>query len=413
MRRRIVAPAEPWCSESNGALRRRTWQVTRRHRRPRREHVRRDKGWGQGYLNLSVRGLGAEGRRIVGEGEGFLSERAGCEEHRVSKRRFGVDEPKGSGQPADDEAADEEGPGGGLGPAAVADHRHYGRDHDHDGRGLAEGRILGGGGGAGILVGRRGVGGGRVGDGADLVAGGVADVEDWGAGVLDGEAELVGALGLVGVGPVEGALLVAAPGADGVDDVVEEVVVGDPAARLVEAGGEEIHAVGGAERQLAAVGADELAALGGVDRLVLHGDAAAADGLVGGRVARVEVVPGIVADVVGAARGVDAQQVQLAVLVGQRDAEVGAVDGAGPVGDAVGVDLAAEDADRRRVAVVGGGPDGAAVAGAAFQQRFAGGRRCGGGLREEGDEDELEEGEEEEEARRGQGASGCGHGHGG
>ena len=63
----------------------------------------------------------------------------------------------------------------------------------------------------------------------------------------------------------------------------------------------------------------------------------------------------------GALGLVDAQEVDLAALVAELDAQVVAVDGAGPVGDAVRVDLAAEDADRGGVAVVGRGPDGAAV----------------------------------------------------
>lgn len=106
------------------------------------------------------------------------------------------------------------------------------------------------------------------------------------------------------------------------------------------------------------LGIDQVLALGHVDVLVLHLDGPAGDGLVGGRVPRVEVVPGIVADVVGALGLVDAEEVQGAALVGEGDADVGAGDGGGPVGDAVGVDFAAEDADGGGVAVVGGGPDG-------------------------------------------------------
>src|SRR5262249_48011917 len=109
--------------------------------------------------------------------------------------------------------------------------------------------------------------------------------------------------------------------------------------------------------------------------LVLHGDGAARDGVVDGRLARLQVVPGVVADVVGALGLVDAQQADGAAAVAQLDADVVAVDGAGPVGDAVGVDLAAEDADRGRVAVVRGGPD-----------------ALGGGAGPEGEEAEGNEG---------------------
>lgn len=183
---------------------------------------------------------------------------------------------------------------------------------------------------------------------------------------------------LVGVGPVdEVALLVVADGADGVGDVVEDVVVAHPALLVGEAAREEVHAIRGAEGEFMALGINQVLALGHVDVLVLHLDGPASDGLVGGRVAGVEVVPGIVADVVGALGLVDAEEVQGAALVGEGDADVGAGDGGGPVGDAVGVDFAAEDADGGGVAVVGGGPDGG----------------CGGG---EGGLD----GEEEEEEER-------------
>lgn len=57
---------------------------------------------------------------------------------------------------------------------------------------------------------------------------------------------------------------------------------------------------------------------------------------------------------------VDAQEVDGAVGVGEAHAQVVAGDGVGPVRDAVGVDFAAEHADRGGVGVVGRGPDGAA-----------------------------------------------------
>lgn len=137
----------------------------------------------------------------------------------------------------------------------------------------------------------------------------------------------------------------------------------DPAFRLVKAASQEIHAVGCAQRQPVVLGADEPRALGGIDGTVLHLDGAAGRGLLGGGFARVEVVPGIVADVVGALRLIDAQEVDLAVSVLEGYAEVGAVDGLGPVGDAIGVDFAAEHADGGGVAVVGCDPDGIAARG--------------------------------------------------
>lgn len=162
----------------------------------------------------------------------------------------------------------------------------------------------------------------------------------------------MGAAGLVADAQVEGAGLVVAERAKRVGNVVENVVLGDPAARVSQTAGNEIHAVGGRQGQLVAGRLDERSALRSINLLVLHSDTAARDGVDSGRGASLQVVPGIVADVVGTAGLVDAQKVDRAVAVGNLDAKVVAVDGAGPVGDAVGVDVAAENADRRRVAVV-------------------------------------------------------------
>jgi len=166
----------------------------------------------------------------------------------------------------------------------------------------------------------------------------------------------VRAAGLVTDGEVERALLVVAQRADGVADVEEHVVLGDVAVGLGEAAGQEVHAVGGAERQFRPFGVDQVGALGSVHLLVVHGHGAARDGVGGGRLARLQVVPGVVADVVGATGLVDAEQVEGAALVGELDADPVAVDGARPVGDPVRVDLAPQHADGRGVAVVGGRP---------------------------------------------------------
>lgn len=117
---------------------------------------------------------------------------------------------------------------------------------------------------------------------------------------------------------------------------------------------------------------EALAGVGG--RLaVLHGDGAAGSGLLARALAGDQVVPGIVGNVIGALGGVDAEQVYRSALVAERDADFVAVDGAGPVGDPVRIDFAAEDADRRRVLRVRRGPDGA------FCQGRCGGREEGGG----------------------------------
>ena len=145
--------------------------------------------------------------------------------------------------------------------------------------------------------------------------------------------------GLVESGPIYGARLVDAKGAYRVGNVEQLVVVGDPARILGEAAGEEVHAVGCAQGQLAALCVDQRRALGRVDIAVRHGHGAAGGRLVGGGVARVQVIPCVVADAVGAGRLVDFQEVDAAVGVRQGDANVVAVDGRRPVGDAVGVDL--------------------------------------------------------------------------
>lgn len=155
--------------------------------------------------------------------------------------------------------------------------------------------------------------------------------------------------------PIQLALLIIAQRAHRVGNVEQHVVLPDPAVRILQAARDEIHAVGRAQRQPVRV--DEVPAVGRVGVLVGHGDAAARDRLLGGGLARLQVVPRVVADVVGAAGLVDAQEVHGAVAEAELDADVVAVDAHGPVGHAVGVDLAPQDADRGRVAVVGGRPD--------------------------------------------------------
>lgn len=185
---------------------------------------------------------------------------------------------------------------------------------------------------------------------SDLLARAVEDVLDLKVEFLGG-AETTGALGLVADGKVEVALLVDTVLADGVVNVVEHVVLGDPALGLAEARGDVVHGVGGGEGELALV--EDVLALGGVDVLVVHGDATALLGVLGGRLAKAKVVPGIVGDVVSTAGGVDLEEIDGAALVGDLDADVVAVNGTGPVGDAVGVDLAAKNSNAAGVLVVG------------------------------------------------------------
>lgn len=153
------------------------------------------------------------------------------------------------------------------------------------------------------------------------------------------ESELVWASGLVRVWVVEVARFVATESTQRIEDVVEDVVLADPGIVLLETAGEKVHAVGSAEREVAVFCIDEVFAVGGINVLVGHLDGAAGSGLLGGRVTGVEIVPGIVADVVGAFGLIDAEEVDGAVLVGEGDADVCAVDRLGPVGDAISVDL--------------------------------------------------------------------------
>lgn len=179
-------------------------------------------------------------------------------------------------------------------------------------------------------------------DGGD--AGAISDVGNRLVLESGRDAETARAGSLVADGEVEVAELVNAPGAGRVLDVVESVVLGDEAVGLGQAGSKVVHAVGGREREFAVVLEEETALAGG-DGLPLHGDGATLAGSLSGALAGAEVVPGVVGDVVGTAGLVDAEQVDVALAVGDLDADVVAADGVGPVGDAVGVDLAAKNAD--------------------------------------------------------------------
>lgn len=153
------------------------------------------------------------------------------------------------------------------------------------------------------------------------------------------------AAGLVAGGQVEGALLVIAEGADSVADVVQNVVLSDVAIWLSKAAGQEVHAVGCAEWDLGTIGVDEIGALGGIHLLVLHRHCTSSDRVNGRRLAGLQVVPGIVADIIGAPRLVDAQKMNGAALVGKLNTEVVAIDGSRPVCDTVRVDFAAKNAN--------------------------------------------------------------------
>lgn len=79
--------------------------------------------------------------------------------------------------------------------------------------------------------------------------------------------------------------------------------------------------------------------------------------MISSRLAGDEVVPGVVAHVMGAAGLVDAEEMDTPAVGGHADAEVVAVNGTWEVGDTVGVDVTAEDADGGGIAVMRSGSD--------------------------------------------------------
>lgn len=215
----------------------------------------------------------------------------------------------------------------------------------------------------------------------------VGNVLDRKAGQGLGAAEAAGAGGLVADCQVELALLIDTPGAGRVLNVEEGVVLGHEALRLGKARRQVVHAVGSREGQPAAV-LEEVLALAGGDGLPVHGNTTTLGGSIGGRFASAKVVPGIVGNVEGTARLVDAEQVDAAVAVGDFNADVVAADGVGPVGNAVNVNLATKDTDGRREGVVGRNAGGAGLAG--IPDRNGGGRDQAGRSSKEGGQSDGE-----------------------
>ena len=111
-----------------------------------------------------------------------------------------------------------------------------------------------------------------------------------------GVTKLMRAFGLVAFGQIEGALLVPAIVADRIEDVGELIVVGDPAALVVQARCNVVDAVGRGHGQLSVV--EEVIALVRRHKLVVHVDAATPVRLLRRRLAKSEVVPGVVGNVV-------------------------------------------------------------------------------------------------------------------
>jgi hypothetical protein len=136
-----------------------------------------------------------------------------------------------------------------------------------------------------------------------------------------------------------------------VQHVPERRVVAKPSA--LGTASKSTHAVGSRQRELLVGSLDDVGAL--VHRRVGDDgvDASAHRRLGLGSLAGAEVVPRVVGDVVGATRLVDVEEVDFTPVGGDLLAEVVAARGHGPVGDAVGVYVAAEDADGGTVDIVG------------------------------------------------------------
>jgi hypothetical protein len=169
------------------------------------------------------------------------------------------------------------------------------------------------------------------------------------------------ACGLVADVEVDGAHLINTLLAERVVDVDQLEVLADPAARVAHAGRGVVHAVARRQGELAVV--EEISALAGVDKLIGHLDTAAALGILASRLASDESVPGIVGDVVGTCRRVDLENVQAVGTIGDLDTNVVAADRTRPVGNPVGVDLAAEDSNGGGVLLMGGDAGSAATLG--------------------------------------------------
>lgn len=150
----------------------------------------------------------------------------------------------------------------------------------------------------------------------------------------------VGTRGLIGYGEVDGADLVPAIFAGGIVDVIKDIVHCDIAVGFPKALAEVIHGVGSSQRNLAII-VEEMEAVTGVNKLVVH--VTSDEKVLLGRGVGEEVVPGVVGDVMGTHRRVNFEKVDPTLGIRDLDADVVAGDGARPVSDAVGVNLASED----------------------------------------------------------------------
>jgi hypothetical protein len=183
-------------------------------------------------------------------------------------------------------------------------------------------------------------------DGDDTSSSAVCDVGDVLAAerTVDAEDD-VSAWRLVADAQVQSALLINTVGTDGLVNVPQTVVLGNLAVGLANAGSDEVHAVGGGECKLAVRIVKKVWALVHVDAFVLHVNTTAQGWVNSSVLACDKSVPCIVAHVVGTSRLVDMEEVERTASMANLNTHIVTADANGPVGDSVGVDLAAEDAN--------------------------------------------------------------------
>ena len=193
-----------------------------------------------------------------------------------------------------------------------------------------------------------------------LIAGGIEDVVHILTFQLLLVAKLVGASGLVkAVLQVRrSAQLVLAQVTLAIVNVPELIVLSNPGVGLVEnTVGQEVDRGGSRKRELA--GLHQAAAAVRVDGFVSGLEAAGGLDvcLFGSRVASLEIIPILEADIVGTGGVVQVHEEGRATLVGDLHAEVVAANGLRPIGKVVGVDFAAENTHGRGVVVMRGEPN--------------------------------------------------------
>jgi hypothetical protein len=185
---------------------------------------------------------------------------------------------------------------------------------------------------------------------------------------------------LIADSKIELALFVEAQCAGGVLNVPEICVLGNP--RASRARNEEVDRIGSHEWEPSVRG-KEVRAFAHVSGLILGVDAAAHLGVLSSALASVKIVPSVVRHIIGTAGGVNLEKVDGAAVGGELVAHGVAAWLHGPIRNTIRVDLAAEDADRRRILVVWSDGDASASHGNGGQGK------SGSNLRKHLDEDDF------------------------